>query len=112
MKVKDVSNEDGLLCAKLLNVLKIARFADISGSDVEDVMKVKAWVSSIATAMAEDLRANQNPPPVVGTSVAGTSAGAQGKPSASTAGAATSGLRIKGMGTTGTASKVKAKKRK
>ena len=55
MKVSNVTNEDGKLCAQLLNLVKTGRW-DLSGSEAEALVSTKKWLQSVAVQMAEQLR--------------------------------------------------------
>lgn len=55
MKVSNVTNEDGKLCAQLLNLVKTGRW-DLSGSEAEALVATKRWLQSVAVQMAEQLR--------------------------------------------------------
>lgn len=54
MQVSQVTNDDGIRCANLINFLKKARW-DLSGNDVDELVAVKRWVSDMATKMAAEL---------------------------------------------------------
>lgn len=56
MLVTNVSNEDGLSMAHILNALKAARFDGITGEDMEKIYQAKRWLSNLASQMAEELR--------------------------------------------------------
>lgn len=55
MKVSSVTQEDGKLCAQLLNLVKSGRW-DLSGSEAEALVATKRWLQSVAVQMAEQLR--------------------------------------------------------
>ncbi len=58
MDISKISREDGIQCIQLLNFLKKARW-DLTGADIDELIKVKQWVQQLATKMAEQLK---NPP--------------------------------------------------
>lgn len=55
MKLSEVTNEDGKMCAQLINLIKSGRW-DLSGSDAEALVKTKIWLQGVAVQMASQLR--------------------------------------------------------
>lgn len=56
MKVSNVTKEDGMACAHLLNVIKVARFDNLTGEDIERLMQAKRWLFGVANEMATQLK--------------------------------------------------------
>lgn len=65
MQLSNVSMEDGKYCATLVNILTKGRW-DLSGSDAEELMKVRRWVHDLAMQMAQQLKSS-SPPPAAGS---------------------------------------------
>lgn len=63
MKVSDVTREDGVACAHLLNILKTGRW-DLSAQDAETLVNAKKWLASLAGVMASSLRTQETVPSV------------------------------------------------
>lgn len=61
MKLSEVTNEDGKMCAQLINLIKSGRW-DLSGSDAEALVKTKQWLQSVALQMASQLKSSQEAP--------------------------------------------------
>lgn len=60
MQVSSVSNEDGRACAQLITFLKNARW-ELTGADVDELVKAKRWLQELAGLMANNLKAAQQP---------------------------------------------------
>ncbi len=60
MRVTEVSQEDGKACAQLMAFLKAGSW-QLKGSDVDELMRVRKWVSDLALEMAKQLRAAPKP---------------------------------------------------
>lgn len=93
MDIKNVSLEDGRQCAHLIKALGAARFADLSGSDLEAVVAAKQWLRALAGKMADELKLSQKP-------VSPTESKKEPE----------QGFKIKGMGPIGSTPKSKKKK--
>jgi len=61
MKLTDVSLDDGRRCAHLINLLKTGRW-DLTGAEIDELVRVKQWVMLLAGAMAEQLKSKDAPP--------------------------------------------------
>jgi hypothetical protein len=92
MKVSEVNNNDGKLCAQLINLLKHGKW-ELTGPDITAHADTVRWVHSLASLMAEQL-----------------SPGITKKPEASAPVAPQ--MRIKAMGPVGSASPSKPKRNK
>ena len=55
MKLQQVTNEDGRMCAQLLNLLKSGRW-DLSGADAEAFVATRKWVQALAGELATNLK--------------------------------------------------------
>lgn len=62
MDISQVSNEDGRACAQLLTFLKSARW-ELTGSDVDELVKAKRWLGELAGKMAANLKGVPVPTP-------------------------------------------------
>lgn len=58
MELSKITREDGIACAHLLNALKVARFDNVSGADLEAFVNAKRWVQGLAGQMALALKAS------------------------------------------------------
>ena len=94
MKVTGVTKEDGLACAQLIEVVKRARFDNMSSQDAEVLISAKKWLQALAGLMAGDLK---SPPPT-------SPAPAAVEPAPST------GFKVKAMGPIGSAKPSKKKR--
>lgn len=61
MKLQDVTNADGRMCAQLLNLLKAGRW-DLSGQDITAHGETVKWVHALAMQMAQHLSPSSNKP--------------------------------------------------
>lgn len=61
MRITEVTNQDGILLAHLLNVFKVARFDNLTGPDIERVVDAKKFLQSLAQQAAEQLRTKSAP---------------------------------------------------
>lgn len=64
MNISNVTIQDGKLCAILINALNAARFADVSGKDVEAIVAAKKWLADVAIQMASELKKKPDSPSV------------------------------------------------
>jgi hypothetical protein len=55
LEVRNVTKEDGLAVAYLLNALNIAKFDSLSGKDVEALSGAKRWLIHLAQVLASQL---------------------------------------------------------
>lgn len=60
MRVTEVTNDDGRMCAQLLNLIKSGRW-DLSGSEAEALVATKRWLQQLAGLMAEQLKPSAKP---------------------------------------------------
>lgn len=68
MKLTEVSNTDGRMCAQLLNLLKLGRW-DLSGQDINAHGETVRWVHALATQMAHILKPAEPATPAGGFKV-------------------------------------------
>ncbi len=61
MKVSEVSQIDGRMCAQLINLLKHGKW-ELSGPDISAHADTVKWVHGLAGAMAQQLNPQGNPP--------------------------------------------------
>lgn len=99
MKLSDVSNDDGRACAQLLAFLKAGSW-QLKGSDVDELMRVRAWVAGLAQQMAAQLKASAVPTPPPVDHAPAASIPSEG-----------SGFRIKAMGPIAQSSSPKKRKK-
>lgn len=95
MKVSEVSELDGKMCAQLINAIKNARWDNLSADDMEQLTLTRKWLYSVAVSMGEQLKAKA---PAIEAPV-------------SSAAPASEGIKIKNMGPIGS-SRPKVKKKK
>lgn len=97
MQVSQVSKEDGIQLAHILNALKAARYDNVGESDMEKLIVAKKWLHSLAMEMAKQLSPAQK----------------LAVPANASAASPTSGFKVKNMGPIGaTATKIGNKKKK
>lgn len=56
MDVSNVSREDVITCAQLIEVIKKARFDGMTAQDAEALIRTSQWVQSVAVKMANSLK--------------------------------------------------------
>ncbi len=59
MQISLVTQVDGLNCARLLNALKIARFDNLTGKDIDELVMARKWLVALASDMGTLLRSPQ-----------------------------------------------------
>lgn len=55
MKLSEVTNQDGKMCAQLINLLRGGRW-ELSGSDIQAYQDTCKWAAGLAALMAAELR--------------------------------------------------------
>jgi hypothetical protein len=68
MRLQQVTNEDGRMCAQLLNLISKGRW-DLSGADAEALVATRRWVQTLASQMAAQLKSppqSAEPAPAAG----------------------------------------------
>lgn len=56
MKISDVSEQDGRMCAHLIRAMKIAKYDNLTEKDMEIMVQIKQWINWVALAMAAELK--------------------------------------------------------
>lgn len=95
MKVSEVSELDGKMCAQLIRAIKSAKWDNLTSDDMEQLTLTRKWLYSIAVAMGAELKPKEAPTVVAHSTPA--------------APAPTEGIKIKNMGPIGGKLKKKRK---